>query len=201
MRSLRVALVLSFVGGLGLWAAPAHAGPVSPLLEGFFDVSDEPNSAYLNGCFVGSDTGSDAGFFDVGGQVGGVGTGGQSITISYDAPQPTSASRSTAKIAVKQSQFATLRVVGGAPGAFDTGTLTVAKCKVNGSVNGTKLTGSVSASCGGNDAFAPLTADQGASVVAAFAGSKHIKVKIDASTGKWSLSIKCKGAAIPETTM
>ena len=195
MRVNRIALVIAMCGGLALFAGRAHAGFSTPLADGFWDVNDdanEPNNP--NSCFVGTD-----GFFtlfEAGGEVEGPGTG-QQIIIDYDTSQPTNVSRNTKTITVKQNQFSLIRVRGIGGAAFDV-TNVVEKCKVSGSVNTSKLTGSVSVSCKGSNLFGILSADQAASVQAAFQGSKRVKFKFNASTGKASLSIKCKGVAFPD---
>jgi len=196
MRVNRIALAIAMCAGVALFAARAQAGTTSDLAEGFYDIADDPNNAALNNCFVGSDFG----FFETGGTVTGAGTGGQAISIDYDTPQPTNVSHSSKKIAVKQSTFSTIRIIGGAGGAgtFNTGFIPVTKCSVNGSVNVSKLTGSVGTDCNGSDLFSVLTADQAASVQTAFANNKRVKFKYNANNGKASLTIHCKGDAVLE---
>ena len=113
------------------------------------------------------------------------------VVIHYDTPQPTSVSRNTKKISVKQNQFSTLDVL------FDGASVTggpqpIQKCSVNGSVNTTKSTGNTKVSCSGKNLFGGLTANQAGTVQAAFNGNKNAKFKFN-TNGKWSLSIKCSG--------
>ena len=81
-------------------------GLSSGLAEGTFIITGTTTApATNNTCAIGAD-GTD--FFTFG-TVQGVGTGGQVISIQYDAPEPTSVSRNTKKIAVKEGTFSQLR--------------------------------------------------------------------------------------------
>ena len=191
MRVIKIVAVSSFIAGLSLGASQAGAGTPSTLAEGFWNIAGTTTAPATNNICT---TGSDGGFFETFGLVEGSGTGGQIITLQYDTPQPTSVSRNDKKIAVKESSFSTLRAIGGAPAAFDTDDIVIEKCSVSGSVNTTKLTGSVSVSCSGTSLFGGVTADQAVSIQAAFNGAKNIKFKVN-SNGKWSLKITCKGTA------
>lgn len=193
MRVIKIVAVSSFIAGLSLGASHAVAGTSSTLADGGFGITGTTSApATSNTCAV---IGAGSEFF-VDGTIQGAGTGGQVITVSFDTPQPTSVSRNDNKIAVKENNWSTLQAIGGAggAGAFNSGTLVIQKCDVNGSVNVKKSSGNVSVGCSGTSAFAGLTADQVASVQAAFNKAKNIKFKVN-SSGKWSLSIKCNGPA------
>ena len=161
----------------------------SGLVDDFFAIqsSDDPNN---NTCEVGASGSA----FEAFGEVTGLGTGGQVVVIRYDTPQPTSASRSSKKISVKQSEFSTLDILFDDVSATG-GPVAVEKCSVNGSVAVIKLTGKVSTKCKTDTLFALLNANQVGSVIAAFNGNKAVKVKVNGSNSKGSLSIKCSGPA------
>jgi hypothetical protein len=193
MRVIRIVAVSSFIAGLSLGALPAAAGSPSTLADGGFGITGTTSApATSNTCAV---IGAGSEFF-VDGSIVGAGTAGQVITINFDTPQPTSVSRNDNKISVKENNWSTLQAVGGTGGAgiFNSGTQVIQKCDVNGSVNTKKSTGSVNVSCGGSSLFGGITADQAASIQAAFNKAKNIKFKVN-SNGKWSLSIKCNGPA------
>ena len=154
------------------------------LADGFYAIesSADPND---NTCVVGASGTAFEAFGDVQGGTTPV------VVIHYDTPQPTTVSRSSKKISVKQSQFSTLNVL------FDGASVTggpqpIEKCSVSGSVNTTKSTGSTKVNCSGKNLFGGLTANQAGTVQSAFNGNKNAKFKFN-TNGKWSLSIKCNG--------
>jgi hypothetical protein len=184
MRAKKLAFAMTLIGGLALLAARAEAGFPARFLEGTFIIENDANDPNSNNCFVESDFG----FFDAGGSVQGIGTAGQIVRIDYEAIEPTSVGHSETKISVKQGQWSTLNFF--FDGVSATGQTQVEKCSINGSVNGNSSHGSVSTDCKGDDVFGALTANQVASVQAAFNGNKFVKVKVN-TNGKGSLSIKC----------
>ena len=190
MRMTKTALAFSLVAGLALFAQTARAGTSSDLAEGFWAITNtnDPNN---NFCEVGSD----GGFFETFGSIFGSAQK-TSVEVRYDTPEPTSVSRNSKKIAVKQSQFATLNVLFNGT-SVSGGTRTVQKCKVSGSVNTTtgKEKGSVSVGCSGSDITDVLSANDATLVQSAFSGAPGVKFKVNINNGKWSLSIKCKGDA------
>jgi len=153
----------------------------------FIESTTEPVN---NTCEVGANGGK----FEAAGDVRGVCTAGQAVRISYDTPQPTSASRSDKKVSVKQSKFSTLDVLFDGTSATG-GPVIVEKCSVKGSANAVKLTGSVSVKCKTDSLFALLTANQIASIQTAFNGNKKVKFKVTGNASKASLSISCSGNA------
>ena len=187
MRVKKLALAMCLFGGLALLATRAEAGFAAHYLEGTFDIANDPNDPNANNCFVESDFG----FFEAGGTVQGVGTAGQVVSIEYSNLEPTSVSHNTTKINVKQTQWSLLNIR--FDGVSATGDLAVEKCSVDGSYNSNNGKGNVSANCSGNDVFSALTANQLASVQAAFNGNKSVKVKVNTNAQKASISIKCKG--------
>jgi hypothetical protein len=190
MRIREFALAASLLAGILLVAARVEAIKIQiPILNASYLItsSNDPNS---NTCFV---TGIDN-EFDASGFVVGTGTAGQAVRIDYNTFRPTNASRNSAKISVKQSSFSTLRVTLDA--ANITGDVPVDNCAISGSVNNSKMTGSVSTSCGGGNLFGGLTDDQARSVQTAFSATKTVSFKVN-SAGKWSLKINCSGAAGP----
>ena len=162
---------------------------VSTLVNNFYFIesSNDPNN---NTCEVGVSGGR----FEAFGDVVGVGTAGQIVRISYDTPNPTSASRNDKQVTVKQNKFSTLQIRFDGVSATG-GPVSVENCSVNGSANAVKLTGSVSANCSTDTLFALLTPNQIGSVLAAFNGNKKVKVKVNTNSLKGSISISCSGEA------
>jgi hypothetical protein len=159
----------------------------SSLLEGDFTIAG-------NDLNVGCEIDADGGTFDASGFVSGIGTGGELIALMYDSPQPTAVSRSSDKVTVKQSHFATFSVAFQNQG--DLGLTELEKCSVSGSLSLGKTSGAVSFSCGGDDISQLLDPDHVASLQTALAGRKGLKFKVNAK-GKWSLSIACSGEEHP----
>ena len=184
MRVNRFALAMT---ATLMFAGAAHAGTPSDLLQSSFFYAQDPNNEAANSCEI--NVGSDN--FNVNGEVQGQ-NGKQLVRVLYSTEQPTSVSRSTNKASIKQSSFSELTFFFD---ATQVGPVLVEKCKVSGSVNAKKTNqpGNVSADCKGDDVFGVLTADQANSVQAAFASTKFVKVNINQSKGKGSITIKCKG--------
>ena len=193
MRFGKFAVSASLVAGIVAIGGRAQAAdPPAPILNNVYDVlsSSEPNT---NICQIGSGGTN----FLVGGSVRGAGTAGDSVMVAYHGPLPTNASRNRVKINVKQASFASLDVfISGSTSGNngDTGSIVIEHCSVSGSVNGSTMSGSVLASCSGSNLFGGLTANQAASVHAAFNASKTVSFKVT-SSGKWTLKIKCSGTA------
>jgi hypothetical protein len=194
MRVSVFAMATSLVAGMVLIGSRAEADAI-PILDNYYYIqsSTDPNTDACNVVASGVT-------FDTNGEVVGTGTGTDFIAVLYDTQRPTSVSRTSAKINIKQSSFSTLSVqitASTSGNNFVTGVVAVEKCAVSGSVNGTKMTGSVTASCSGSGLFGGLTASQAASMQAAFNSSKTASFKAD-SSGKWTLKIKCSGnASVP----
>lgn len=189
MRFTRLATAVSLGLGAGLLASRAQAGPVSPLLEGtfFINSSDDVDN---NLCALTAYASS----FNAHGEITGEGTGGDRVIVVVNTPQPTSTSRGTDKLSVKQSQFAVLSAF--FEGAFVLTNVPIEKCSVNGSFTKHAARGSVSVRCKGDDLSALLSADQITSLRTAMQ-RKHIKFTVDQADAKWSLSMDCKGAWSP----
>jgi len=196
MRAIRLGVAAWFIGGLGLSAVPAHAD-VSTLIEGVWEIFGQP-SVDDNVCFIDLNPHvvSGATTVQVDGTVSGVGTAGQIVRIAYNTPQATSMSRDSAKAAIKQSRFATLNV--SFDGLSATGDVIVQDCSINGSVNTRMMTGSTSVKCKGPNLLAILNAGQILSLQTAFSGRRDTNLKVSRDASKWSLSIKCNGAAAPD---
>jgi hypothetical protein len=180
--------ILVYIGA-ALLAARALADPVSPLLDGNFFVhsSDDLDN---NQCII-SATSGDFGAYE---SVHSPGTGGEDVGVVVFTPQPTSTSRGTDKLSVKQSQFALLTIY------FDLATpvseMPIEKCSVSGSFSKHKAQGGVSVRCKGDNLSVLLSAHQITSLKTAMQ-RKHIKLTVDKANAKWSLSIDCNGAWFP----
>jgi hypothetical protein len=162
---------------------------VSALINNFYSIESK-NDPINNTCEVGVNGGE----FEAFGDVKGDGTAGQAVRIHYNAPNPTSTSRSESKVSVKQSKFSTLEFFFDGESATG-GPVVVEQCSINGSADGAKLSGSVSANCKTDNVFALLTANQVASIRTAFNGNKDVKVNVNTNTLKGSLQIRCSGDA------
>ncbi len=164
----------------------------SQLVDGFFFVesSDDPDN---NTCGVGISGGQAA----VYGDVRGMGTGGEEVLISYNAPQPTSSSRSDTMISVAQNKFSTIDIRFDGVSATN-GPVAVEKCSIKGLADISKLTGSVSQNCKSFMLNMFLSPADVASIETAFASNKNVKVKANSDSTIGSISIKCRGDALSE---
>jgi hypothetical protein len=183
MQFSRIAAAFCFAA---LFAARAHAGPISPLLEGEFDFVS-PDDPEHNGCQMLVDGGG----FVVHGGVDGLDQSLALVTVLYGTAEPTSVSRTEDKLAIKQSEFATLSMTVGATTPFTN--LPLEKCAVTSSFSKSKAKGSVSLSCKGDNLSDLLSPSQIASVQQALAGLHKVKLKVTSALTKWSLSIVCAG--------
>ncbi len=159
----------------------------SPLVDGFFFIgsSEDPDD---NTCGLGVSGGLTAAY----GDVRGIGTGGEEVVISYNAPQPTSSSRNGSKISVAQKEFSTIDIRFGGVSATN-GPVAVEKCSIKGSVDTSKLTGSVSTKCKSDTLSQFLSPEDVASIQTAFANNKNVKVKANSNSTIGSISIECRG--------
>jgi hypothetical protein len=128
------------------------------------------------------------------GEIQGVGTGDEQVIVVVNTLQPTSTSRGTDKLSVKQSQFAVLSAIFNGAGVLSN--VPIEKCSVNGSFTKHKAQGAVSVRCKGDDLSALLSADQITSLKTAMQ-RKHVKLTVDKANAKWSLSMDCSGAWFP----
>jgi hypothetical protein len=190
MRFSRIASAVPVCIGAALLATRALAlPPISPLLEGDF-LADSSDDVGNNFCIMGVDSGN----FSAYSSVHGPGTGGEDVSVAVNAAQPTSTSRGTDKLSVKQSQFAMLTVYFNAVvGVTD---LPIEKCSMNGTFTKHNAHEAVSARCKGDDLSALFSTDQITSLKTAMQ-RKHIKLTVDKAHAKWSLSIDCNGTWFP----
>ena len=187
MRVNRLALAISLCAGLAMFAGRAHAGGISSdLISGSFNIvsSQEPNTHTV--CAVTADDST----FDVFGSAAG-NDGTQAVVVSYDTPQPTSASRKTQTARIKQSTFSFLSFKFGAAAADHGDRRKVQRLRLG--QHQESRTARSASSCKSDDVFGVLTANEASSVEAAFANSTTVKVKLNANKGKGSITIKCKG--------
>jgi hypothetical protein len=189
MHFTRIAAAVSLGLGAALLAAPALAGPVSPLIEGNFIIesSDDIGHNLCSLTVYGS-------AFNAHGDIQGEGTGGEPVAVVLNTMQPTSVTRSTDKLSVKQSQFAALSA--DFNGAIVVSNVPIEKCSVSGSFTKHNGHGAVSVRCKGDDLSALLSADQITSLRTAMQ-RKHVKFTVDQANAKWSLSTDCKGTWFP----
>jgi hypothetical protein len=78
-------------------------------------------------------------------------------------------------------------------------TVTPRKCSIQGTTNVAGKTGTVSVKCSDDNLFQDITADQVASMQAAFNGNKRVTIKASGSNAaKGSISIQIKGDSFRE---
>ncbi len=198
MRFARFAMAAFLSGGLVGYATGAAAGGGNPRLQGEFYVDDTHDPIDHNEAFVlliGSD-------FAVNGEVeshDGTQTAGvpDTVIIQYRADLPNHAKAGDDTIEIKQHEYSELRLIINSDTPARNLDLTVypQKCSVNAKVNAAKAHGRVTAKCSGNDIFAEVSADQVASMIAAFANAPDIKIKVN-SNGKGSLEIIDHGTVV-----
>ena len=183
--SLGVVLALSGVARAG--------APAGSRIDGDFVVQDNQYPGDIAVVEI------DGIIHDVSGFVSGSGTEGDAVVISFVTPLPNSLSATDKKGSVKQSKFSQLLFAITSPERNLNLTVTPEKCSVAGKTNPTSQKGSVSVKCSADDLFQDITADQLASIQAAFLGDKRVKIKVGGSnTAKGSLSIQIKGDSFRE---
>ena len=191
MRVNRFTLAITVCAGLALLAGRAHAGFSTPFVDTTFFIANDANDPNANFCEVGANGPN----FGVNGTVAGTAQA-VAVSVDYFTFQPTSASRSSNKVSVKQGTFSALTF------HFDATAVTtsIEKCSISGSVNRKKspAQGSASVNCKGDNVFGVLTSNQVAQLQAAFDGNKNVKVKVNTNKGHASITIKCKGEAVDE---
>jgi hypothetical protein len=191
MQRLRLATpcVLAF-------ALAASSGTASAQrIDGAFSFEDEtvPELAGVTIVIDGTD-------FVVEGGVRGVGTAGDLVQILYIAEFPTKANADDVQGRVRQGGFSTLvfAIASDVPERDIDHFVTPEKCSVDGKVNVSKDEGKVRVACSAADLFAGLTADQLASIQAAFLENPKVKLKADSDGAKGSLKISSKGELFEE---
>jgi hypothetical protein len=186
MRALQLALAAFLL-------AASTAG--AQRLDGTFAIVDdsEPSEDFAYVVLVGTD-------FYVDGLVQGVGTDGDAVEIGYITETPTRVDVDDAQGRVRQHRFSTLAIEIESEVLERNVDLSISpeKCSIDGKVNVPKAKGSVTVSCSGDDIFAELSANQLASIQAAFANSTNVKIKVNSDGSKGSLRITLKGVADEE---
>jgi hypothetical protein len=190
MRLVRNAIAASLCAGLAL-AGTARAGGGNPRVNGDIIVEDDldpDNEAVVEA----NDT-----TFSVSGAVFGVGTAGDDVSISFDTPLPDSANANDKSAKVKQGKFSTLNFSIESDDAGRDLDLTInpEKCSVQGNANVNNGKGNVTVNCSGTNIYSGITADQEASITAAFQENKRVKFKVNNDGSKGSLKITIKGEA------
>ncbi len=193
MRVMRYACAVSLSAGIALSAGSAFAGaPGSDIFEGFWTIEDskEPNTVQCTLEMFDTDLSSNV-------VADGVGTGGAIVVIDVFSTEPTDTNRDTKQGRVRQDRYAQLDI------RFD-GVSTLGggvypeKCKIDVKVNGDKGKGEGTVNCKGDGLNTILTANEIASIQAAFVNSKQVKFKTNDNKQTWDLSMKCKGDAFNE---
>ena len=193
MRLLRGALASSLGVGLALFAGVALAAAADSRIDGDFVVQD---SRYPGDIAVVEIDGT---IHDVSGFVSGSGTEGDAVVVSFFTPAPNTLSANDKKGSVKQSKFSRLLFSITSPARNLDLTVEPEKCSVEGTTNPTSQKGSVNVRCSDANLFQAITADQLASINAAFLGDKRVKIKVNGNNAaKGSISIQIKGDSFKE---
>jgi hypothetical protein len=191
MRVLNFALAAALCGGVFLFAGNASAQRLDSTW--FLEDDSDPNDNFAEIVIDGTT-------FFVEGQVDGVGTAGDIVQISYFTDEPTNVNADDKQGRVRQSKFSELNfvILSDEPTRDLDLIVSPEKCAVDGKVQAVKEKGQVTVSCSASNIYSELTADQEASITAAFLENNRVKFKVNNDGSKGSLSIKLKGAAIDE---
>jgi hypothetical protein len=177
--------VVVFGSGLALAGAVA-LGRIND--EFLLSDDDEPDLAFVAIRIEDQD-------FAVEGLVEGSGTDGDLVRIGFLTVTPTNVNADDKQGRVRQSRFSaiTFQIESAVPERDLTLALLPEKCAVDGKVNVPKDVGHVTVKCSGTNIYSDISASQEASIQAAFAGTKKVKVKISNDGAKGSVTIKLKG--------
>jgi hypothetical protein len=195
MSKLASSLATSLSLGLGLTAGTAFAGAANTRLDGDFVVEDSVNGDNEAAVEI---NGTD---WNVQGGVFGTGTAGDEVAIFFSTPEPNNVNANDKTGSVRQNKFSRLNFVIESDVAARDLNLEVfpEKCKVDGKVNLNAENGNVTAKCQGDNLYANVTADQLASLQAAFLDQQRVKIKVNGNdAAKGSLSITIKGTAFKD---
>jgi hypothetical protein len=187
MRLLKILGMAALCTGL-LSASVANA----QRLEGGFGLIDQndPNGNFATFVVVGTTA-------YLQGAVEGTGTAGDEVLLGYFTDTPTHLSANAKQARIRQSDFAGLGVlIDSATPARDLDwSVHPQKCRIDGKVQAEKGNGDVTVKCSADDLFEDVTADQLASIQAAFLDTKQVKIKVKSGSSKGSITIKLKGTA------
>lgn len=194
MRLVRGALASSLSVGLALSAGVALAGaPADSRIDGDFVVQD---SQYPGDVAVVEIDGT---IHDVSGFISGSGTDGDVVVVRFFTPAANDLSANDKKGSVRQSRYSQLLFsISSLERNLDL-TRATKKCAIKGTTNVTTHKGSVGLNCSGEEFFQEITADQLASIQAAFVDDNRVKIKVSRSNpAKGSISIHIKGDSFKE---
>ena len=185
MRLVRGTLASSLGVGLALSAGVAPAGtPANSRIDGDFTVQE---SQYPGDVAV---VEIDGKLHDVSGFVSGAGTNGDVVVIRFFTPAPNDLSANDKQGSVGQSRYSQLLFSISSPERNLDLTVKPEKCSIKGTTNVVSHKGSVNLKCSGEDLFQAITADQLASMKAAFLDDKRVKIKGNPAKGSISIHIK-----------
>jgi hypothetical protein len=191
MRFLTLVYAAALFGGAILPAVDASAQRINGEWE--LEDDSDPNDNF-------AELGIDGTEFYVVGEVAGVGTAGDIVAISYLASAPTSVNADEKQGRVRQSGFSTVTffIDSGTPARDLNVMVTPEKCSIDGKVQAVSERGQVTVSCSGTNIYSGISADQEASITAAFLDDDRVKFKVNNDGSKGSLSIKLKGTALQD---
>ena len=194
MRLLRGALASSLGVGLALSAGVALAGaPAGSRINGDFVVQDDEYPGDIAVVEI------DSTISDVQGFISGSGTEGDAVVVSFFTPNPNSLSANDQQGSVKQSRYGELLFSISSPARNLVLTVAPEKCSISGTTNVASQTGSVNVKCSGENLYQEITADQVASMQAAFLGNKRVKIHVSGNNAaEGSISILIKGDSFKE---
>lgn len=201
MRIVRIAVAFSLSMGLCGYAGSALAGGDNPRLEGYFSVDDPHDAIDHNTAFI-DVAGAD--IFARGEVESHLGTATDGVPdtvfIEWRTDAPNHINIGNFSAHVHQHKYSELRVVISSDTPernLDTGPTYPEKCEVDANIDVRDSQGNIHSACTVTDIFSELTADQVASILAAFNGSEHVKIKVN-NNGKATLKIKTFGPVSEE---
>ncbi len=193
MRLVRGALASSLCVGLALSAGSTLAAPADSRIDGDFVVQDSQHPGDVAVVEI------DGTIHDVSGFISGSGTDGDVVVVRFFTPAPNALSANDKKGSVGQSRYSQLLFSIASPQRNLDLTVATKKCSIKGTTNVTSQKGSVNLKCSGEDLFQEITADQLASIQAAFLDDKRVKIKVSRNNAaKGSISIHIKGDSFKE---
>lgn len=199
MRLIRFAVAASLSLGSSGYAGTALAGSSNPRLDGEFSVEDPHDPIDHNNAFI-EIAGSNV---FARGEVeshNGTMTNGvpDTVFIEWQTDKPNHIKVGEFSAHIHQHNFSQLRVVinSDTPARnLDTGPVNPEKCEIDANIDVKDSQGNIHSTCTVTDVFSGLTADQVASILAAFDGNKHVVVKVNGK-GKATLKIKTFGPVV-----
>lgn len=196
MKLIRFAMAASLSLALSGYTRSALAQATNPRLEGEYSVEDPHDPIDHNNAFIdiaGSNIMARGEVESHNGTL--TGDVPDTVFIEWQTDKPNHIKVGNFSAHVHQHKFSQLRFVinSNTPARnLDTGPVNPEKCEIDANIDVKDSQGNIHSACTVTDVFSALTADQLASLMAAFNNSKHIIIKVN-SKGKATLKIKTFG--------